>query len=537
MKNALAYARVSTKEQAEKGLSIPAQIKAIREYASSHSFRILEEYRDEGESAKTSDRPEFRKLIKRCQKDKTIEAVIVHKIDRFSRNNIDFFAYKAILKKEGIRLLSVSENIEETPSGEFIENVLISMAQFYSSNLAEEVLKGMKEKFERGEWPLKAPLGYKNMRDEQDHSQVIEDKNTSYLIKQLFTLYATGRYSFGSLSEEMGKRGLKTKTDKLLGPEQMKSILQNKFYIGKMAIWGKEIQGKHKPIIEKSLFNQVQNILSERKITHDKWQTRDFLLRGLVYCQNCQRRLTAEVHPRGHYYRCQSSLNHKCSQKYIPIKALESQIETLYNLLEPENKLLKLLKLEIEETQKNFQAKSKNEVANLKRKISENEAKMDTLVDNLATKTITSETYKKYSQKYEKEIKNAQDRLAVLEKDYSSNFDFIDKCMILAGTLSGLNKIFSFRQKKNLAKAIFKRIWVKNKNISKIELNPPFDFLLKDQAKKIHTLFPNLVFEHYPVKSTKKDIFEHLMDSIDSPSFILVQNLVKLVPTHKILEK
>ena len=128
---------------------------------------------------------------------------------------------------------------------------------------------------------------------------------------------------------------------------------------------------------------------------------------------------------------------------------------------------------------------------------------MDTLVDNLASKTITSEVYKKYSQKYEKDIKDAQDRLTILEKDYSSNFDFIDKCMILAGTLSGLNKIFSFRQKKNLAKAIFKRIWVKDKSISKIELNPPFDFLLKDQAKKIHTLFPNLVFEHYPVKSTR----------------------------------
>jgi len=445
MKNALAYARVSTKEQAEKGLSIPAQLKAIREYASSHSFRILEEYKDEGESAKTSDRPEFRKLIKSCQKDKSIEAVIVHKIDRFSRNNIDFFAYKAILKKEGIRLLSVSENIEETPSGEFIENVLISMAQFYSSNLAEEVLKGMKEKFERGEWPLKAPLGYKNMRDKQDHSHVIEDKNTSYLIKQLFTLYATGRYSLGSLSEEMGKRRLKTKTDKLLGPQQMKSILQNKFYIGKMAIWGKEIQGKHKPIIPESLFNQVQNILSERKITQDKWQKRDFLLRGLVYCQNCQRRLTAETHPRGQYYRCQSSVNHKCSERYLPLKSLDNQIETLYNLLEPEDKLLKLLKLEIEETQKNFQAKSKNEVLNLKRKILENEAKMDALVDNLATKTITPETYKKYSQKYEKEIKNAQDRLAILEKDYSSSFDFIGKCMILAGTLSGLNRIFSFR--------------------------------------------------------------------------------------------
>ena len=68
------------------------------------------------------------------------------------------------MKKEGVRLISVTENIEETPSGEFIENVLVAMAQFYSRNLAEEVLKGMKEKFRREEWPVKAPIGYKTSR-------------------------------------------------------------------------------------------------------------------------------------------------------------------------------------------------------------------------------------------------------------------------------------------------------------------------------------------------------------------------------------
>lgn len=92
----------------------------------------MEGYVDEGESARTSDRPEFLKMIKRCRKDKTIDAVIVHKIDRFSRNNIDFYAYKAILKKEGVRLLSVTENIDENPSGEFIENVLMAMALIVS---------------------------------------------------------------------------------------------------------------------------------------------------------------------------------------------------------------------------------------------------------------------------------------------------------------------------------------------------------------------------------------------------------------------
>ncbi|MDI6691238.1 MAG: hypothetical protein QME50_05145 [Candidatus Bathyarchaeota archaeon] len=186
--------------------------------------------------------------------------------------------------------------------------------------------------------------------------------------------------------------------------------------------------------------------------------------------------------------------------------------------MEPSVKLLKLLKAEIEEVQRNFQAKSKNEILKLKRKIAENEAKMDALVDNLVTRTITPEVYKKYSSKYGKEIKDARDRLAVLEKDYSSNFDFIDKCMILASTLSRLHKKFSFRQRKKLAKAIFKRIWVKNREIRKLELNPPFDFLLKNQTRKIHSAYPNLKFEHYPLKCTKKEMFEHLVNAVELPS-------------------
>jgi len=195
--------------------------------------------------------------------------------------------------------------------------------------------------------------------------------------------------------------------------------------------------------------------------------------------------------------------------------------------MEPSTKLLRLVKIEIEEVQKNFQAKSKNEILNLKRRISEIEAKMDTLVDNLASKTIAPEVYKKYSQKYEKEIKNARDRLAVLDKDYSSNFDFIDKCMILASTISKLHKRFSFRQRKNLARAIFKKIWVKNKEIRRIELNPPFDFLLKNQTRKIHSVFPNLKFEHYPLKSTKKEMFEHLINSAEPPASFLIESLRK----------
>jgi len=88
-----------------------------------------------------------------------------------------------------------------------------------------------------------------------------------------------------------------------------------------------------------------------------------------------------------------------------------------------------------------------------------------------------------------------------------------------------------------LARAIFKRIWVKDKVIRKIELNPPFDFFFKDRIRKIRSSFPDLVFEHYPVKSTRQDKFEQLVNSIDSPSFPIIQELIKSVYSMKIILK
>jgi DNA invertase Pin-like site-specific DNA recombinase len=464
-------------------------------------------------------------MIKYCQNNKGIDAIIVHKIDRFSRNNIDFYAYKAILKKEGVKLLSVSENIDENPSGEFIENILIAMAQFYSSNLATEVLKGMKEKFERGEWPLKAPVGYKNIRDESGKAIIVEDESKSYIIKRLFELYATNNYSLQELSLEAARHGLLSRTNKPLSPEAIKKILKNKFYIGIMQLWNKEVKGKHKPLIDESLFNQVQTILANRSNNHDKNQNRDYLLRGLLYCLKCNRRLTAETHLRGEYYRCQNNLYAKCDSRYIPIKVLEDKIERIFSLLKPSEELKQLIRLEIEEVKNNILAKQKDEVNILKKKIAEYKAKIDTLVDNLASKTITGEVYERYAQKYEQIIKVSKDRLAVLEKDYTSNFDFIDKCLILISTISKLYSRLSFRQRKQLAKAIFKAIWVKDKNIKYIQLNSPFDFLLKDNIKKIK----GIKFEHYPPKTTKVEKFEHLINAIYSPNANVILDLVKSI--------
>jgi site-specific DNA recombinase len=159
------YLRVSTKEQADKGLSIPAQRQACVRHVRDQGWDLVDEYSDRGESARTADRPQLQALLARIQHDSDIDAVVVHKLDRLARNMEDHIAIRALLRRRGVALVSITENLEETASGRLVEGIHALMAEFYSANLAAEARKGMAEKAKQGGWPHQAPIGYQNKRE------------------------------------------------------------------------------------------------------------------------------------------------------------------------------------------------------------------------------------------------------------------------------------------------------------------------------------------------------------------------------------
>ena len=173
---ALVYARVSTKEQAGggdgDGFSLPAQRDACRRKAESLGAAVVEEFVDKGESAKTADRPELQRLLK-VLPTRSVDFVIVHKIDRLARNRADDVALTAAIQASGAKLVSVTENIDETPSGTLLHGIMASISEFYSKNLAAEVSKGMDQKAKKGGRPGKAPVGYLNTREITDDGHEI----------------------------------------------------------------------------------------------------------------------------------------------------------------------------------------------------------------------------------------------------------------------------------------------------------------------------------------------------------------------------
>jgi len=203
-KAAVIYARVSSEEQVQ-GYSIQAQLRACREWAEKHGYKVTKEYLDEGYSASRNlDRRESFKemLCDAASKSRFFDAIVVHKLDRFSRDSLESSTSKAILKRHKVQLISVQEPVvgSDAPEDAFMEHILVGMAEFYSKNLAREIRKGLSERIRQGFLVFRPPYGYRRQviekREGQKRTRTISrpviDDAAAAVVKRIFDLYDRG---------------------------------------------------------------------------------------------------------------------------------------------------------------------------------------------------------------------------------------------------------------------------------------------------------------------------------------------------------
>jgi DNA invertase Pin-like site-specific DNA recombinase len=300
---ALAYLRVSTKEQARtgggaEGYSIPAQRDACRTKSAQLGAVIHQEYVDAGESARSADRDELQRML---QDIKTLrpDYVIVHKIDRLARNRADDIAINLLLKKYGVQLISCTENIDDTPSGRLLYGLMAEIAQFYSGNLAQEVMKGLLRKAEEGGTPFRAPLGYTNRRETRDgaeYSWVELDHERAEIVHWCFEQYATGEWSGIDLTLAAQAKGLtsrptRSKASQPISLTGMYHLLQNPYYMGVVSYQGIHYEGKHLALVEPDTWLAVQDVLVAHNHTGEKDRVHTHYLRSTIYCSACGARM------------------------------------------------------------------------------------------------------------------------------------------------------------------------------------------------------------------------------------------------------
>ncbi len=277
---AVIYCRVSTIEQVEEGNSLATQERMCKEYALKHNYEIAAIYIEEGESAKTIDRTELKKMITFCSSKKNnVSAIIAYKIDRISRNTDDYSQIRILLKRYGIEIKYTSENFENTPSGRFMENIIANVAQFDNEVRAERSVTGMKNAIREGRYVWQAPFGYSNVRNMG--RATIEQNHLAVIVRKIFNLVATNQIPLEEIRKKVVPIGLPPKYNITLSKSHFYRIIKNELYAGWINKFHERHKGNFQPIISEELFCKVQKILiSKRKnIQQRVVQNPDFPLR------------------------------------------------------------------------------------------------------------------------------------------------------------------------------------------------------------------------------------------------------------------
>jgi DNA invertase Pin-like site-specific DNA recombinase len=497
---AVIYIRVSTKEQAERdgdpeGYSIPAQREACRRKATNMGAVIIEEFVDRGESAKTANRPELQRMLAFVSEQR-VSYVIVHKVDRLARSRADDVAINLALKQCGVELVSVSENIDQTPSGLLLHGIMSSIAEFYSRNLANEVIKGSVEKAKQGGTPGRAPVGYRNVRSLEggrDVRSIEVDPERAALITWAFETYATGDWTVRNLAAELAKRGLvvshrTTQVPKPLGVSHLHKQLRNPYYMGLVRYRGVLYPGKHEPIVTPDTWYRVQDLLAAKNLAGEKQREHPHYLRGTIYCGRCGARLLV-CHAKGRhggvypYFICSGRQRDKasCMQRAIRIEEAEERIAAYYGThvqltVEEATQVREFLTEELSK----LRASADRERRIQTRRLVKLQAERKKLLDAHYADAIPLELLKSEQTRISSEIRGAEERLLALAADSDNVERNLYAAIALVGDCERAYREAPARVRRRFNQAFFRQILIDDEYTVTGEYAEPFDVLLGD---------------------------------------------------------
>ena len=436
-----AYARVSSQDQADRDLSIPAQLRAIQEYASRRGLMIVEQFIDI-ESAKEPGRKRFTEMMVRLRRDARVAGVICHKVDRLLRNFRDFVQVDDFMNA-GVDFQFVTGNYDNSPVGKLGLGVQVLFAKHYLDNLSQEVKKGMNERMlEKRKWAFVAPLGYLNKDRE-----VVPDADRFELLREGWHRYATGAYSLHDLADWLYEQGLRTRGSRRDPPGlkvrhgPLYAVLTNPFYYGMMRYKGQLIPGTHQPMVTKTIFDSVQEILHNHGNPRPQLP-KVFTYRGFLVCGECGRMITAEEH-KGHvYYRCTKSGGgaRSCRQRYVREETLETQLVEQLRSLEIPDQAMGLVRKALQESHVQEKSFRDAAIAALRRRQDEIQKRQDVLLDRLLDGTVTQELY---TEKHTSLQNEKAEILVELEAHERANERYFEETETLLQFANRLTEIFA----------------------------------------------------------------------------------------------
>ncbi|MBU1151425.1 recombinase family protein, partial [Patescibacteria group bacterium] len=325
------YCRKSSEEEERQILSIEAQLQELRDYAKQNSLFVIKEF-FESRTAKEPGRPVFNQMLSEIEKGNA-SGILAWNPDRLARNSIDGGKVIYLVDTQKITSLKFPTFwFDTTPQGKFMLSVAFGQAKYYTDNLRENILRGIRQKLRRGELPAKAPMGYFN----EPRLRTIEpDKQTFRKMKQILEAFATSSFTLSQIRDKMFSLGLVGRNGEPCNLSTVEGLLKNPFYYGMFYYRGELTQGSHKPMISKKLFDKIQKAIFHNGKPRKKWIKEELIFKNFAVCGECRYQITGERHIKKsglvfEYYRCtRKSKVQKCSNSFLRVEKLAEQVKEI----------------------------------------------------------------------------------------------------------------------------------------------------------------------------------------------------------------
>ena len=501
----VAYFRVSTLDQAntsydEDGFSIQAQRDYCQRKAAELGVQLVDEYVDRGKSARTADRPALQAMLARIKDDTDIQYVLIHKLDRLARNRQDDVQINLVLAKNGVRLVSCTENIDDSPSGKLVHGIMADIAEWYSANLSEEAKKGMRKKAENGGTPGKVPIGYLNVRVKitelgKDIGDVRADPVSGSIVTECFKRYDSGSYTLAALAAYATDQGLRLRADRRF-PERpitrqtMQRLLRNRYYTGWIRFGGVEYKGAHPPLIDDATFERVQALLEARNVYKDKSRKRPHHLKGVLYCARCGRRLGITM-AHGHlggaypYFFCLGRQVDKncCPQGYIAVGEVERAVRAHWAHVRLANERRQVLRQAVLASFTGKHEQGKLEIEQQERRLAAFRQRQQKAKAAYYADVLDLNEFKAEQEAIQRGISSAKEVIARWSVELDSITQALDDALRLLEDPQALYDAMPEGLKPLLVQAVFEKIWIMDDAVVGAELTEPIATLLTFEAQ------------------------------------------------------
>lgn len=416
---AVIYARYSCDHQREE--SIEGQLRECRAFADKKGITVLDVYIDRAMSAKTDNRPQFQKMIKDSGKG-SFDAIIVWKLDRFARNRYDSAHYKAQLRKNGVKVVSATEVISEGAEGIILESVLEGFAEYYSAELSEKVIRGMKENAYKCKYNGSfVPIGY--VIDDDKHYQI--DPLTAPYVKDAFEMYANGMM-IKDIVEYLNSKGIRSQHGKPIIKTKVTAMFNNSKYRGQYKYRDVVIEDGVPRIVSDELFHKVQQRLEKNKQSRSRFKAKEeYFLSTKLVCSQCGAFMVGEsgTGKSGtiyNYYKCSNVKKHKGCHKSSIRKSVAEKL--VFEKVMTEMFTDDMIE-DIAESLLKLQQRENTAVPLLQRQLADIEKGIENMLNAMQAGILTKSTKKRLDEleaqkeKLELDIMREQIQTEILTKD------------------------------------------------------------------------------------------------------------------------